>query len=299
MVSPSQILDGSLLEAFVAFAETQNFTHAAKRLHLSQPALFERVRRLGELVEAPLYERVGRSLRLTEAGRKWAAFARESLDRTDALQRELHGETRRDVVTLAAGEGALLYVLGPVLSRFVSKAHGVLHVRTLGALASVEAVCSGEADLGFTVLDLVPPAVEATEVLRAPMCVAVPSRHKLAKKTSAKLAELVDERLVLPPTGRLYRDLVSRFVAMAGHALQPPLEADGWPLMLDFVRNGLGVAVVNGTCKPPAGVKLLPLAELGVVRYVLIRRKGATLSKAAQWLADEIQSLKSVKSSGK
>jgi DNA-binding transcriptional LysR family regulator len=67
-VSVDPIVDGALLRAFAAFAEERNFTRAARRLGLSQPALFERVARLGSLLEVPLYRREGRSLVLTEQG---------------------------------------------------------------------------------------------------------------------------------------------------------------------------------------------------------------------------------------
>src|SRR5262245_64804507 len=121
MQSAAPILDGELLRAFVAFADTLNFTHAARRVGLSQPALFERVRRLGDEVGAPLYERAGRQILLTDRGRRVAAHAREALTRADLFLRELRGEPARDLVTLASGEGAFLYLLGPALSRFAGE----------------------------------------------------------------------------------------------------------------------------------------------------------------------------------
>src|SRR5688572_224198 len=85
ILSPAlPILDGDLLRAFDAFATTLNFTHAAKQIHLSQPALHERVRKLADLVGAVLYERKGRVIALTDTGRSLAAFARETLAKTEA-----------------------------------------------------------------------------------------------------------------------------------------------------------------------------------------------------------------------
>ena len=113
MPSAGPILDGELLQAFAAFADTLNFTHAARRVGLSQPALFERVRRLSDALEAPLYERVGRQLRLTERGQRVAAHAHDALARAEAFLGDLRGEPARETVTLAAGEGAFLYLLVP------------------------------------------------------------------------------------------------------------------------------------------------------------------------------------------
>jgi LysR family transcriptional regulator, low CO2-responsive transcriptional regulator len=289
MLSAAQILDGDLLAAFVAFSETLSFTQAARRVHLSQPALFERIKRLSELVGAPLHERTGRVVTLTDAGRRLAAFGRDALGRGEALARELRGEPARHAVTLAAGEGAFLYLLGPALARFDATSDATLHLKTTGAAATVAAVQGGEADLGFTVLDLVPAGLEGEEVLRVPLCAALPARHRLAARRAVKLADLAPERLVLPPAGRLFRDLAARFVSMRGAELEAPLEADGWPLMLSFVASGLGVALVNGSCVAPRGVVLRPVPELGSVGYRLVWRKGSERSQAALALAEHVR----------
>lgn len=289
MPSENQILDAELLGAFLAFAQTRNFTRAARQVHLSQPALFERVRRLAERLDARLYVRNGREIELTEAGERLAAFARESLSRTEAFVRELRGEAPRDSVGLIAGEGAYLYCLGPAISHFVKAHPGALRALTGGAVAAAEAVRSGRADLAFTVVDVVPSGLAAEEVLRVPMCAALPAHHPKARRPRLPLDALAGEPLVLPPAGRLYRDLVARFFAKGGGDVPPPVEADGWPLMLAFVQAGLGLAVVNGSCVPPPGVVLRPIPELGTVGYRLLRRRAAQLSPAGEALAAAIR----------
>lgn len=290
MRSEEAILDADLLRAFAVFAETMSFTRAARLVHLSQPALFERVQRLAERLDAPLYERHGRVLRLTEAGRRVAAFARDELARAGAFLSELRGERETGSVTLAAGEGTYLYLLGPALKRFASSGHA-LRLLTLGAADAIEAVRSGAADLAVTIADLVPPQLVAEDVRRVRLCAALPARHRLARSPRVRLEDLSSERLVLAPSGRLYRDLVARFLAKGGAELQPPLEADGWPLMLAFVQAGLGVAVVNGSCVPPRGVVLRPLPELGTVTYRLLRRRGTDLAPPVLVLARAVREL--------
>lgn len=292
MESDFQILQADLLEAFAAFAETRSFTRAARRVHLSQPALFERVRRLALALDARLYERSGREIRLTETGARLAAFARESLGRTGEFVRDLRGDAPRVTVTLAAGEGSWLYCLGPAIARFGRSHPAVLRPITAGSSAALDAVRSGLADLAFTVCDLVPAGLLAEDVLRVPMCAALPPRHPKARSAKLPLAALRGERLVLPPTGRLYRELVARFAAKGGEDLPEPIEADGWPLMLSFVQAGLGIAVVNGSCRPPPKVVLRPIPELGTVPYRLLRRRDGRLSSAAEALASEIRALR-------
>ncbi|APR87526.1 LysR family transcriptional regulator YbhD [Minicystis rosea] len=290
MQSAAPILDGDLLRAFAAFADTLNFTHAARRVGLSQPALFERVRRLGDLLGAPLYERAGRQIRLTDRGLRVAAHARETLARAEAFVRDLRGEPQRETVTLAAGEGAFLYLLGPALSRFAAEGTS-LRLLTLGAPSACEAVRAGDADLAVGVLDLVPRELQARDVLRTPLCVAMAKSHPLARRRTLRLKDLASERLVLPPAGRSHRDFIGRAIARLGHEVDPPIEADGWPLMLQFAALGLGVAVVNGICAPPRGVILRPVPELGTVCYRLVTRRNVELPAAAERLTARIMEL--------
>src|SRR5262245_25578489 len=74
------------LEAFVAFAERMSFTHAARDLHISQPALHVQIARLADALGAPLYRRQGRALILTAEGRETLRFAREMRERAAELR---------------------------------------------------------------------------------------------------------------------------------------------------------------------------------------------------------------------
>jgi DNA-binding transcriptional LysR family regulator len=287
MSSAAPILDGELLRAFAAFADTLNFTRAARHVGLSQPALFERVKRLSDELGAPLYERVGKQLQLTERGERVAAHARDTLARAEAFARELRGEPAREAVTLAAGEGAFLYLLGPALTTIADE--GVtLRLLTLGAQSACEAVRAGDAQLAVGVLDLVPPGLVSRDVVRTQQCIALPRRHPLARRRTLRVADLAGQRLVLPPAGRSHRDFVGRAIAQHGHEVTLPIEADGWPLMLQFVALGLGLAVVNGICAPPTGVVLRPVPELGTVCYRLVTRRGGELSPAGERLCARI-----------
>ncbi|MCB9755003.1 MAG: LysR family transcriptional regulator [Myxococcales bacterium] len=302
-LSAQPILDGELLRAFAAFATARSFTHAAARVGLSQPALFERVRRLQEQLGVTLYEREGRALRLTDAGVRVAAFAREELARARGFSRALTGAPSEERVTLAAGEGAYLYLLGPALRAFTRRPRRgpknmsnspssntgppprcELRVLTLGGPSALEAVREGEAALAVGVFDLVPRGLLARDILQTPLCAAVLRTSALARRREIPLRALARARLILAPTGQRHRAVISRAIASLGVQPAPPVTADGWPLMLQFAAAGLGVAVVNGVCKPPPGVVLRPIPELGTVTYRLLSRRDST-SAAAERLA--------------
>jgi DNA-binding transcriptional LysR family regulator len=281
------MIDSDQLASLVAFGETRNLTKAARVVGLSQPALFERLRRLAETIGEPVYERHGRELALTDAGKRVLAFAREQQTRQAELLAELRGAPIVRQVVLAAGEGAYLYLLGPALERVPRSID--LHPLTLGAPSTLEALRLGRAHLGVGVVDLVPRGIDAEPLLSTPLCVALPTRHPAAKSKTVALADLRGARWIMPPEGQLHRALISRAIARSGDQPARVIEADGWPLMLGFVARGLGVAIVNGTCVAPRGAVLRPVPELGTVTYQLLTRHRAALSHEALQVADAIR----------
>src|SRR5436190_20599164 len=112
------MIDSDRLAAFIAFAEELGFTSAARRLHISQPALHAKVQRLSEELGVSLYRRDGRRLVLTPAGRATLAHAREAQGLSDSFLATLRNGRDTSPIVLAAGEGAFLDLLGPALAEF-------------------------------------------------------------------------------------------------------------------------------------------------------------------------------------
>ena len=124
------------LAAFAEFAEDGNFSHAAIRLHISQPALHTKIAKLGRAVGQPLYVRRGRSIEITEAGRKVQRFARELAASTVAFQNELLEKDATQPVVLAAGEGSFLYLLGQGMRAHLSSRKHALQLLTADGAAA-------------------------------------------------------------------------------------------------------------------------------------------------------------------
>jgi DNA-binding transcriptional LysR family regulator len=274
------------LEAFVVFAERLSFTRAAEDLHISQPALHVQIARLSDALGAPLYRRDGRTLALTPQGIDTLRLAREIRDRAHELADAVRtGGSARPVV-LAAGEGAYLYVLGEAITAFTRRAAAPLRLLTRNAEATIAALASGEAHLGVAGLHGPPAGVDAEPLIEAPLIVAMPARHPLARRRRIRLADLEGAHLVVPPDGRPLRAIVSAALLSAGVRWQVAVEAVGWPLTLHFVQLGVGLAVVNAICRLPAGVIARPIPELPGTHYWLL---GKPRTPAVDALAQAIR----------
>lgn len=256
------------LQSFAVFADTLNFSESARLLHISQPALHAKVRKLSEQLDAKLYLRVGSSLELTRVGEQVARHARELLMLNRRFVKGLESGHDKPTVTLAAGEGAYLYLLGKALSRF-SGADASLHLQLLtrNRDESIQAVRAGQAQLGIAPLGTVPADLNAVRLTTVGQVLVVPRTHALASRKAVRLRDLKNAQLIVPPAGKPHRELLGRLLQAESVPWQPALEANGWELMLRFAQLGFGVTVVNACCRIPKGLVAIPLSGYPPLEY--------------------------------
>jgi len=277
------MLNAQWLTAFVTFAEHLNFTHAARALSLSQPALHVQMTKLADELGVPLYRIHRRQIELTDAGVKLLAFARDAQERSAQFVNQLHTGRSQPTVTLAAGTGAYLYLLGPAIRAFTRASSARLRLLQRDHNATLDAVRSGEAHLGVAVLSALPDDLEAELLRQVDQVLVMPARHRLARRRRVRLADLDGETLIVPPDGAPQRTMLNQALQSAGVTWRAAVEATGWQLVLHFVTLGAGLTIVNGSCHLPRGLVAHPLAELPRVSYYALSR-GVELGDQAERL---------------
>ncbi|HEX6357401.1 LysR family transcriptional regulator [Actinophytocola sp.] len=259
------MLPTDALAAFAVFAEHLNFTHAAAALHISQPALHVKVNKLATTVGRPLYQRQGRALTLTPEGESVARFARDLDTRMTAFLAEVRDAAALRPLTLAAGEGAYLYLLGEVIRTF-----GPLKLLNRDSTRMLAAVRAGRADLGIGVLEVLPDDVTAVLLASYPQTLVLPVDHPLTSHAELTVHDLAGLSLVLPPANRPHRRTVERALRAGGVDWTLAIEAEGWPLTLHFVTLGVGLSIVNGCVRPPNGFTSREITDLPRVPYYAV-----------------------------
>lgn len=259
------------LAAFAVFADHLNFTHAAAALHISQPALHVKVTKLAETMGRPLYVRQGRTLTLTPEGEAVARFARDLDARMTTFLSELQGAAEIRPLTLAAGEGAYLYLLGEVIRTFRP-----LKLLNRDSTRMLAAIRSGRADLGIGVLEVLPTDLTVALLASYPQTLILPTDHPLTTRAELTLQELEGQPLVLPPANRPHRRTVERALRAAEVNWTLAIEAEGWPLTLHFVTLGVGLSIVNGCVRPPAGFTSREIIDLPRVQYYTVHHPTRT-----------------------
>jgi DNA-binding transcriptional LysR family regulator len=250
------------LLAFAVFADHLNFTRAAEVLHISQPALHVKVTKLATALGRPLYRRRGRTLTLTPEGEAVARFARDLDKRMSTFLDEIRDVAAQRPLTLAAGEGAYLYLLGDVI-----RTYRPLKLVNCDSARMLAAVRTGRADLGVGVLETIPDDLTTVLLASYPQTLVLPAGHPLTAHAELTVTDLNGTSLVLPPTTRPHRKTVERALRAAEVDWTLAIEAEGWPLTLHFVTLGVGLAVVNGCVTPPAGHTSREITDLPRVPY--------------------------------
>jgi LysR family transcriptional regulator, low CO2-responsive transcriptional regulator len=256
------MVSSDALAAFAVFAQHLNFTRAAAELHISQPALHVKITKLAATVGRPLYRRTGRVLTLTPEGEATARFARSLDTQLSNFLDEVRAVATERPLTLAAGEGAYLYLLGDVV-----RGYRPLRLINCNSTKMLAAVRTGRADLGVGVLETVPDDVTTVLLATYPQTLVLPATHPLAAQPTLHLADLSGVPLILPPTTRPHRKTVERALRAADVSWRLAIEAEGWPLTLHFVTLGVGLSIVNGCVTPPAGFTTRPITDLPGVQY--------------------------------
>ena len=283
------------LRYLVAVADELNFTRAAAREHVAQPALSQQIRRLEEQVGLPLVERTTRRVALTEAGTTLVAGARRILAELDTTMGELREQAGVRGGHLAIG---VTGTLGPVdVSRLVA----AFHARHPGVELTVRERPSGELsamlrhdEIDFAFLSVAArvgrPGLELRPLVEEELLVVLPAGHRLAGRARVKLAELAGERFVSFLEGTRLRELLVAGAREAGFEPRIAFESDQVRRIRDMVALGLGVTLLPGSDVSAEGDERLAVARVTdpTLRrdVTLAWRAGRRLAPAARAFRD-------------
>lgn len=283
------MIETAWLRAFASFSEDANMSRAARRLHLSQPAVHAQLKRLSEELGVALYRRSGRGLVLTSHGAEVAAFAREYEERLRDLAGRLAGQEQEGHVVLAAGAGSLLYVIGEGLRAFAREEKTRLELLTVDAPAAAEAVRSGLAHCGVGAMASDPEGLEVRPLTTIEQVAVFRKDHPLARSRRVSISDLAGQMMVLPPAGRPHRMMIEAALQTRSVSVKLGAIAAGWELALKLVELGFGAAIVNACCRIPRGLVTRTLRELPPARFVVFTRKRprANVSRLVRALESE------------
>lgn len=245
------------LRIFVAVAERLHVTQAAQALNISQSAASAAIAALEGRYAVRLFDRVGRHIELTHAGRVFLEEARTVLVRAKAAEFALNdlAGLRRGTLSLFASQTIANYWLPPLLHQFHQAYPGIEIDLTIGNTEqAVQAVCSGAAEVGFAEGEVDGGDLSVRHVPGDKLVLIVPPQHAWAQTPAIAPDDLLSARWVLREVGSGTRSMFEEALAAQGldaAKLKVVLELPSNEAVRTAVRHGAGATVISELVAEP------------------------------------------------
>jgi DNA-binding transcriptional LysR family regulator len=240
----------SQLESFVAVAEELHYRRAAERLSMTQPPLSRRIQLLERELGVELFDRTGRAVRLTAAGRAFLVDARRLLGGAEraALAVRRAGAGEAGIVTLGFTATTAYSFLEMVLTTIrerLPRVDVVLREQVSGA--QIEGLRTGDLDVGLVRPPVPDPGLTSVALFREALLVALPAAHPLAtREASPHVRDLDGEPLVMysPIEARYFHEVLVGVFRQARITPRDVQHLSQIHTAVALVGAGLGVALV-------------------------------------------------------
>jgi DNA-binding transcriptional LysR family regulator len=281
-------MDFDHLVTFVEIAKQGSFSRAGQKLYRSQPAVSAQIRQLEQEYGQKLFDRVGKSVRLTVAGETLLEYAGKLLTlRNESLRAVAdQSSTPRGTLAIGANEATCLYVLPDIFAEYNRRFPGVqISIYRNFSHKVLEKVEDGTVDVGIVTLPVKSPSLKVHSIFRDRLMLMVSPSNPLASYKSVRTSDVAEQPLIFPKTGFTRQVLDKQFRPFRSR-LRITMELASVGMIKRFVVAGLGVSVISESFAQDevrAGqAKLIPISDMEVWRELgIVYRRDRTLPRSA------------------
>ena len=284
------------LRLFLAVVDHRTVTAAASAVGYTPSAVSQQLAGLDRAVGTPVFDKVGRGLRPSDAGRVLIPYARSLLDEAEAAQTAVAGVTDAAAasIELATVESVAKALLPGLLAHLRAR-HPEIDVRIhlLDPTPAIERIRERRLDLAVNIENPIAPHGTPDGMFSWPI---IEDQYRLVVPADdpitgpVRLADLADATFVSAE----HHDLCGRFVVAAcraaGFEPRSRHELDDYPTMLHLIAAGEGVGLVPGLglTAPPAGIRILPLAQPLARHISIVGRRSSEDRRAYQVVRQQL-----------
>lgn len=286
-------MDIQTLIAFTEIAELRSFSDAAEKLHLTQPAISKRIALLESQLNCALFDRIGRQVTLTEAGRALLPRASKILFEIEDARRTLSNLTGVVAGKLSIGTSHHigLHRLPPVLRTFSSEHPAVkLDIKFVDSEQACEAVQQGISELGIVTLPpITPPNLKAELIWRDPLVVFVGHEHPLSRQENIHLSDLAPFPAILSSPSTFTRRIVEKLFREHDLDVDVAISTNYLETIKMMVSIGLGWSVLPLSMLDE-DVRHLSIDALNIERHLgVVYHPNHSLSNAAKVMLEILE----------
>lgn len=280
-----------------AVARAGSIRKAADQLAITPSALNRRILALEQELDVPIFERLGRGVRLSTAGELLIHMFRRQLADADRVKSQLADLTglRRGHVAIACSQALLPFFLPQQIHDYQDRHPRVtfgIQIRD-GEMAE-QALMSYAADLALVFEPLPLADFQTILKVRQPIHAVMSSTHPLARKKRVKLSECLDYPLALPAAPYAVRNVLEVAAGRLSAKLEPAVEAESYVFLRNFTRFKDAISFEIRIGVPPELIDKtmasIPLVSPGLSDGLLhlAQLRGRPLSVASARFADQL-----------
>ncbi|KXG80088.1 transcriptional regulator CynR [Pseudomonas mosselii] len=228
------------IQYFLAVAQHHSFTRAAAALHVSQPALSQQVRQLEESLGAQLFDRSGRTTRLTDAGEVYLRYAKRASQELQEARRAIHdvGDLSRGSLRVAVTPTFTSYLVGPLVEAFHGRYPNItLNLSEIAQERMEQMLQLDELDVGIAFDERHAQDIDTYPLLVETLALVVGSQHPLAQASAIGPQALNDESMILLSAEFATREQIERYCRQHGIRPQVLMEANAIGAVIEVVRR--------------------------------------------------------------
>ena len=234
------------LEIFVAVSRTQSVSRAAELLHLSQSATSTSLGEFERQFNLQLFDRVGKSLSINEAGRQLLPRAVELLDRAKEIEAQLNGHAGFGEMHIGATLTVGNYLATLLVAKFLQQ-HPESRIQLLvrNTKTIVQQIANYELDLGLIEGDCHHPDIEVQPWIADELIIFCAPNHPLAEQKNINIQTLLNEAWILREKGSGTRETFDRAFQNHHAELNIRLELEHTEAIKRAVESGLGIGCIS------------------------------------------------------
>lgn len=289
-------MDVPALEAFLAAAETGSFSAAGGRVFLTQPAISKRIAALERELGTRLFDRIGRRVHLTEAGRALQTHARTVLNELADAHRSLTNiaGTVAGALAFATSHHVGLHRIPAALKLFHARYPQVrLDLRFMDSEEACGAVVHGTLELAIVTLPPAPiPQLRCERVWHDPLDIVVAAAHPLAARRDVSAKALLDHPAILPGTGTYTRAIILKAFGSLSGKIHVGMTTNYFEVLKMLTSIGLGWTALPRTMID-AGLKVVQIRTVRIGRELgIVTHATRTLSNAGEAMVRIVREMK-------
>ncbi|MDT8717595.1 LysR family transcriptional regulator [Clostridium sp. 19966] len=233
------------LKIFLCVCKEKNMTLSAEKLYMTQPSVSQAIVELEKHYETKLFERLGKKLYITEAGKKLMAYASHMINLHEEMEKSMLELHQNSVLRIGASVTVGTCVLPDIIKSFKQQYGGTVNVIVDNTTIIENMILKDEIDLALVEGNIHNKDIVVKPFMEDELILVCSKAHVFSSRKSIKLEELEDEAFILREKGSGTRELFESVLTANNITFNKVWECNNTEAIKNAVERDLGISVIS------------------------------------------------------